>query len=174
MTKRVLVPLDRTDDAEEALKFIPELCDKADEIVLLSIAEPVGRMQTGTRPGRIVHGRQPTSPPGVGITGTLWPDVPMYAETKDQTIQRQLDELEGYLRPRAKALEEQGYEVSMAFEISDDPAAAIVDVARQTKPTFIIMVKTTHPGIGGRLFGTVAQNVIRENVSPVMILPSHA
>jgi nucleotide-binding universal stress UspA family protein len=34
-----------------------------------------------------------------------------------------------------------------------------------------VMTRTTHPGIAERVFGTVAQQVIREGVAPVMILP---
>jgi nucleotide-binding universal stress UspA family protein len=166
------VPLDRTDKAELALKAVSDLCDKGDEVILLSIAEearpPVRRM----RPGRVIVGGE--GGPAGGVSGAARPDLPVYAESYDQTVQRQLNELEDYLRPKARELEAQGFHVSMAFEINDDPADAIADVARRAKPSFIIMVRTTHPGIGQRVFGTVAQQVIREDVAPVMILPAHA
>ncbi len=82
-------------------------------------------------------------------------DMPVYAETSDQAMRRQLDELEGFLKPVARTLE--GFQVQMAFEISSQPADAIVDVARRVKPTFILMTRTTNPGIAQRVFGTVAQ-----------------
>ncbi len=168
MLKRVLVPLDRADNSEEVLKAIPGFCDKDDEIVLLSIAEPVGPTRSGTRPGRILRG---SLGPGVAVISV---DLPEYVETTDQALHRQLDELEDYLSPKAKALEEQGYNVSTALEVSEDPTQTIVDVARQMKPTFIVMVRTMDPGIGERMFGTVARHVIDAGVSPVMMLPSHA
>ena len=97
--------------------------------------------------------------------------MPVYGETTDQTFQRQLNETMNQLRPLAATLEEKGFKVMMAAEVNEDPAEAIADVARRTKPAFILMKRTTHPGIGQRLFGTVAQQVIRANVAPVLILP---
>ena len=172
MARRVLVPLDRTDKAELALHALPTLCDKGDEVILLTIAEEDRPLQLGVRPGRIVRG--PVLGPAGGVAGASRPDLPVYAETHDQAMRRQLDEMEDYMRPKARELESQGFNVSMAFEISNDPARAIVDVARHAKPTFIIMVRTTHPGAGQRVFGTVAQHVIREDVAPVLILPGHS
>lgn len=173
MARRVLVPLDRSKGAEEALKVLPEVCEKGDEIILLSIAEPDRETQVGMRPGRIIRGGGMGSPGG-SVGGFTRPDMPVYAETSDQAIQRALDELQTYLSPKATALEEQGFSVDMAFEISSNPAEAIVEVARRSKPTFIVMARTTHPGIAQRMFGTVAQQVIREDVAPVMILPGQS
>jgi nucleotide-binding universal stress UspA family protein len=170
MPRRVLIPLDRSERAEAALKALPDVCEKGDELILLSVAEPGHETPMGIRPGRVIMSSGLANPGG-GAAGFARPDMPVYAETADQASQRQLDELETYLSPKAKALEEQGYGVHLAFEISNDPAQAIVEVARRTKPTFIVMTRTTHPGIAQRVFGTVAQQVIREDVAPVMILP---
>ena len=151
MTKRILLPLDGTEHAEVALRALPGLSDPGDEIVLLSISEPRKAVQAGMRPGRIIRG---------GSADRTRPDFPVYAESDDQVIQGQLNEL--------------GFnEVELAVEVSEDPAGAIVDVARRVNPTFILMVRTTSPGIGERVFGTVAQRVIREDVSPVMIVPGN-
>jgi len=170
MARRVLVPLDRSKRAEDALKTLPTVCEKGDEVILLSIAEPERELQTGMRPGRVIMGSGMGTNSG-GAAGFTRPDLPIYGETADQALQHQLDELEGYLSPKAKALEAAGFNVSVAFEISSNPAEAIVEVARKVKPTFIVMARTTHPGISARVFGTVAQQVIREDVAPVMILP---
>jgi nucleotide-binding universal stress UspA family protein len=173
MSRSVLVPLDRSDRSEEALKMLPSVCEKGDHIILLSIAEPERELQTGMRPGRVIRGGGMASPGGA-VAGFTRPDMPIYGETSDQAFQHQLDELEGYLAPRARALVEQGFSVDVAFEISTHPAEAIVEVARKSMPTFIVMARTTHPGIAQRMFGTVAQQVIRENVAPVMILPGNS
>ena len=163
MTKRVLIPLDGTEHAEVALQALPGLSDPGDEVVLLSISEPRRAVQTGMRPGRTIRG---------GSANRARPDFPVYAETDDQVIQGQLDELQSYLQTKAAQLKELGFsEVELAVEVSEDPAGAIVDVARRVKPTFILMVRTTSPGFGERVFGTVAQRVIREDVAPVMIVP---
>ena len=171
MSRRVVVPLDRTAHAEAALRVLPEICEEGDEVILLSVAEPARQTLRGMRPGRVVRG-------GVRITGdeagAFSRDYPVYAETGDQVIQGQLDELQNYLLTLATKLEGQGFKVVVIVEISEEPAKAIVDVARRVHPTFIAMVRTTDPRLGERLFGTVAQHVIRENVAPVLILPSSA
>jgi nucleotide-binding universal stress UspA family protein len=170
MARCVLIPLDRSERAEDALTVLSQVCEKGDDVVLLSIAQPERETQVGLRPGRVIMSTGLGSSGG-GAAGFARPDMPVYGETSDQATQRQLDELETYLSPRAKGLQEQGFSVHMAFEISDNPAGAIVEVARRVKPTFIMMARTTHPGIAQRVFGTVAQQVIREDVAPVMILP---
>jgi nucleotide-binding universal stress UspA family protein len=152
--------------------LLPTVCEKGDQITLLSIAEPERELQTGLRPGRVIMGSGFGTGTG-GAAGFARPDLPIYGETADQALEHQLDLLETYLSPKAKALEAEGFIASMAFEISRDPAEAIVEVARRLKPTFILMARTTHPGIAERLFGTVAQQVIRADVAPVMILPGH-
>jgi nucleotide-binding universal stress UspA family protein len=170
MARKVLVPLDLSERAETALKVLPAVCEKGDEIVLLSIAHPQHETQMGMRPGRIISSTGGGVPAGT-VAGFVRPDLPVYAETSDQAAQRQLDDLEGYLTPKARELEQAGFKVHMAFELNNDPAAAIVEVARRVQPSFIVMARTTHPGIAQRVFGTVAQQVIREDVAPVMILP---
>lgn len=169
MARRVLIPLDGSDQATTAIAALPDLASPGDELVLLSIAEPQKALQRGTRPGRIVWGE--VAGPAGGVAGTARPDMPTYVETSDQTLQRQIDEKMNVLRPLASSLESQGFKVMTVAEVNEEPAEAIVDVARRTQPTFILMKRTTHPGIGQRLFGTVAQQVIRANVAPVMILP---
>jgi len=169
MARRILVPLDGTDKAATAIAALPDLASSGDEIVLLSVSEPQTALQRGTRPGRVVWGD--VGGPTGGVAAAARPDMPVYGETTDQTFQRQLNETMNQLRPLAAALEEKGFKVMMAAEVNDDPAEAIADVARRTQPVFILMKRTTHPGIGQRLFGTVAQQVIRANVAPVLILP---
>jgi nucleotide-binding universal stress UspA family protein len=169
MPRRVLIPLDGSDKAAAAIAALPTLASPDDEIVLLSVAEPEKALQRGIRPGRIVWGE--VGGPSCGIGATARPDMPVYGETTDQTFQRQLNETMNQLRLIASKLEGQGFKVMTAAEINEDPADAIADVARRTKPVFILMKRTTHPGIGQRLFGTVAQQVIRANVAPVLILP---
>jgi nucleotide-binding universal stress UspA family protein len=169
MARRVLIPLDGSNHAATAIAALPDVASPGDEIVLLSVAEPQKALQRGMRPGRIVWGE--VAGPAGGVGGTARPDMPTYVETDDQTLQRQIDEKISLLRPLATSLESHGYKVTTAAEVNEDPAAAIVDVARKTQPSFILMKRTTHPGIGQRLFGTVAQQVIRANVAPVMILP---
>jgi nucleotide-binding universal stress UspA family protein len=173
MARRVLVPLDRSKSSEAALEALAQFCEKDDEVILLSIAEPEREVQVGLRPGRVIRGSSAGSAGG-GVAAFARPDMPIYGETGDQAIQRQLNELQDYLSPRAHELTAQGFNVDVAFEISSHPAEAILEVARKSRPTFIVMSRTSHPGLSERLFGTVAQQVIREDVAPVMILPGQS
>ncbi len=170
MAKRAVVPLDRSERAELALHAIPKLLDPEDEIVLLSIAEPKSQIQSGTRPGR--RAMQGVGPQGEAIGGRE-PDIITYADTEDQVIQGQLDEMEDYLQNKAGELHKLGFlNTQLVVEVSGNPAETIADLARRVDPTFIVMVRTTHADIGTRLFGTVAQHLIREDIAPVVILPA--
>jgi nucleotide-binding universal stress UspA family protein len=171
MARRVMIPLDRSERAERALSAIPAMCEQGDEIVLLSIAEPEHETQSGVRHGRVIMGSGMGVPAGGAVAGVTRPDMPVYAETSDQAARRQLDELEGYLRPKARALETEGYNVHLAFELGAKPEDAIVEAARKLNPTFILMTRSSRTGIAQRVFGTVAQHVIQADVAPVMLLP---
>ena len=169
MTRKVLVPLDGTDRAEGALQVLG-LIDRDDEVVLFAAGEPEKSPQRGTRPGRVVPGSV-TSGGGVE-TDILRPDVPIYGRTKDQEIDEKLAQLKDYLEERATGLRGDGYRVEVVVELSSTPAQAIIECARRVKPTFIAMVRTTHQSLADRVFGTVAQHVIRSDVAPVMIFPA--
>ena len=152
------------------MQAIPKLLDPEDEIVLLSIAAPKSQVQRGTRPGRAALFT--LGPQGEAIGGRD-PDIITYAETEDQVIQGQLSEMDDYLHNKASELHKQGFvNTQLLCEVSDNPAETIADLARRVDPTFIVMVRTTHADIGTRLFGTVAQHLIREDIAPVVILPA--
>jgi nucleotide-binding universal stress UspA family protein len=167
--KKVLIPLDGTDMAERALQIV-DLIDKDDEVVLFAAGEPEDSPQRGTRPGRAVLG-DVMGPAGGSVTDVPRPDVPLYVETKDQELQEKLAQLNDYLEGMAAGLRKDGYRVDVVAEISASPAQAIIDCAMKVQPTFIAMVRTTHRSLADRVFGTVAQQVIRSDVAPVMILP---
>jgi nucleotide-binding universal stress UspA family protein len=42
------------------------------------------------------------------------------------------------------------------------------------KPGFIAMLRRTHPGLAERIFGSVASNIVRADVAPVLFVPSPA
>ena len=170
MAKRVLIPLDRTDRSEVALRAVADFCAPGDEVILLTIGLPVQQLQRGTRPGRVIRGGE-TGPAGGGSVVTSRADIPVYAETKDQAIQSQLDEMQDYLLDKASKLEQDGFKVDVHMEVNENPAEAILDLARRTNPAFVMLARSTHHSVGQRIFGTVAQHVIRENVVPVIVLP---
>ena len=98
MAKQILVPLDGTNNAELALSWLEEICDQEDEFILLRAERPVGPRRTGSSPGRGVMPDAIVGPMG-GAMSVVSPDVPKFAETKDQSVQEQLDEAKDYLSP---------------------------------------------------------------------------
>jgi nucleotide-binding universal stress UspA family protein len=97
--------------------------------------------------------------------------MPSYSETRDQSIQRQLDEANDYLGRIASGLRTKGYAVRIEAMVDDDIAGSIVKYAREMKPTFIVMLRTTSSAIGRRLFGSVASSVVNSDVAPVLLFP---
>jgi nucleotide-binding universal stress UspA family protein len=169
LSKSVLIPLDGTKAAERALEVTTLICEKGDSVVLFSAGEVKASPQRGSRPARTVRGA--VSGAG-GVADIPRPDLPVYAETEDQTRQEKLAELTDYLEGLAAKLREAGHSVEVVAELSSDAAQSIVDCARRRKPTFIAMVRSSHKSLAELAFGTVAQHVVRSDVAPVIILPS--
>jgi nucleotide-binding universal stress UspA family protein len=168
MAKRVLVPLDGTKNAEAALASLRQLCEREDELVLIKVEKPAAPTRRGYVPGEYV------SSPAVGVTGAVTPDVPVFAETTDQVSQRQLNESKDYLEGLAANLRTAGYKVVTEVLIDEKPAQAIIDYARRTQPTFIAMLRRTHPELAEIFFGSVASSIARSDVAPVLFVPSPA
>ena len=167
MQKKILVPLDGSPDAEAALAVVMKVCDKGDEIILLTVAnpdEPVEVHQVNTKPGSIVIAPS-------GILSSTAHDMPVYAETPAQALEQMQARLGDYLDSKADLLRKDGFQVLTAVEFSEDAANAIVAFARSCNPAFLVMTRTRHPNVSERIFGTVAQHVVRADVAPVMIAP---
>jgi nucleotide-binding universal stress UspA family protein len=143
--KRVLVPLDGTRNAEAAIPSLVQFCGLDDEVVLLKVEKPESPQRGGYRPSAAVMDAI-TGPVG-GFATLAPPDVPFYVETGGQAIQRQLDEAKDYLEGLAGDLRASGRKVETEVLISDKPDEAIIDYAREMRPTFIAMLRRTHPGL---------------------------
>jgi nucleotide-binding universal stress UspA family protein len=167
--KRILVPLDGTKNAETAISSLGQFCGPGDEVILLKVEKPQAPQRAGFRPSEPVM--ELITGAAVGVASPIPPEVPYYLETGDQTLQRQLDEAKDYLEGLAGALRASGQEVQTEVLISDDPDDAIVDYAREIKPTFIAMLRRTHPGLSEIIFGSVATTVMRADVAPVLFVP---
>jgi nucleotide-binding universal stress UspA family protein len=167
--KRVLIPLDGTKNAEAALAPLAEFCSPEDELTLLTVEKPEAPQRAGYRPSPVVTAAF-TGPAG-GAIGASAPDVPVYAETGDQALQRQLDESKDYLEGLAAGLRARGYRVDTEVLIDEHPDRAIVDYAREMKPAFIAMLRRTKPTVAELIFGSVAASVMRADVAPVLFVP---
>jgi nucleotide-binding universal stress UspA family protein len=170
-TRHILVPLDGTKNAEASFAALEKICEPEDELTLLSVSKPEHRARTGYRPGRLLVG------PATGSTGGyggITPDVPRYADRGYQVWQRQADESKDYLEGLAEVLRAHGFQVQTEVLVDENPDNAIVEYARTHKPTFIAMLRRTHPGLSEMLFGSIASSVVRADVAPVLFVPPAA
>jgi nucleotide-binding universal stress UspA family protein len=176
--KSVLVPLDGTKNAEAALTFLEQICSPEDEFVLLMVEKPEATPVRGHAMGSTMTSSG-VFPDGIGVypdgaPGVAGPGLPIMAETRDQTMQRQVDERKDYLEGLASALRTKGHRVKTEVLLEDKPDEAIVEYARKTRPSFIAMLRRTHPGIRELIFGSIATSVVRADVAPVMFVPPPA
>jgi nucleotide-binding universal stress UspA family protein len=167
--KRVLVPLDGTKSAEAALAPLTEFCGPDDEIILLTVEKPQAPQRAGYRPSPIVTAA--IAGAAAGAISASAPDVPIYIETGEQALQRQLDESKDYLESLAAGLRKRGYKVDTEVLIDEHADRAIVNYAREMKPAFITMLRRTKPTVAALIFGSVASSVMRADVAPVLFIP---
>jgi hypothetical protein len=83
------------------------------------------------------------------VTGAAAPDVPVYRETGDQTLQRQIDEAYEYLQRLAAGLRLNRHKVATEVLIEDEPDKAIIEYARRARSAFIAVLRRTHPSLPG-------------------------
>jgi nucleotide-binding universal stress UspA family protein len=163
--------MDGSGPAEAALPALETICEPGDEIVLLSVQVPARQARKGSKPGVIVTSSV-TGPAGALASSAGGPDIPTFAETYDQTLQRQEDEMRDYLEHHATGLRKRGYETKTVVLIADKPADAILEYARKEKPTVIAMVRRSHRKLGEIIFGSVASDVAKADVAPVLFIPA--
>jgi len=172
--KRVLVPLDGTQTAEAALGALADFCSPEDEVVLLKVEKPERTRASGFRPGKVLSATSVGGPAGGGVAGIAGPDLPVFLESRDQTLQRQVDEAIDYLESLAHGLRAKGLAVKTEVLVDPEPDAAIVNYARHMRPAFIAMLRRTHGSLAELIFGSVASSVARADVAPVLLVPPPA
>ena len=142
MFMRIVVPLDGSELAEQAVLQAMSLCPDAGEIILLQVLRlPL-----------------PVMTPDVGMT------MPM------TDMDEMLDESMSYLNKWVDQLTDQGFNASAVAIEGDNIATAITDYAKEHDVSLI--VKTTHGrgGLSRLVFGSVAEGVLRKTPCPVMFI----
>lgn len=165
---KILVPLDGSVFSEAILSRVVSVAPTLDaQIELLTIAPCQRARQTPA-----TYGPRDTIPAAVS-SGTrlniplLADIVPPPAESREQAVERVEAETLDYLRARARKL---GFEATARVIVSDDPAAAIIDHARDEQVDLIAMTTHGRGGINHLLSGSVTERVIRSGVAPVLTL----
>ena len=141
MYKRALVPLDGSPVAEAIIPFILEIAGPLDMAVrLLRVVEPIRTV--------VMDGASPA--------------------VLDDPVARERD-AEEYLAPIAAALRSRGVEV--AWEVRRGAApTAILAAAKSSGADLIAMSTHGRSGLGRLLFGSVAEQVLRQADVPVFLM----
>lgn len=162
MPRRVLVTLDGSEFSERILPFLPAILRYGDEVVMLAVGPPPRPIRR-----RLDLVDQPLV---VGARVELEPASPQYVEVMDLAIQRERDELKDYLEDRAIILRNEGFSVTTEVLLGEFPAKTIIDYARELGPLFVAMATHGRTGLAHTLSGSVAEEVVRSRVAPVLLI----
>lgn len=165
---KILATFDRSHFSEATLPLLLQIAALPEaEFTLLAVAElPGGRRRRGRsrRPSAIV-----VNAPAGGDAFLVEGAQPAFVETKSQAITRQLAELEDYLRDIATQLPA-GIPYTIEAHVGPHPADIIIERARQEAPAVIVMATHGRTGIVRSLYGSVAEDVLRAGVAPVLLV----
>ncbi len=167
--KRILVPLDGTKSPGNALAKLEELCSPEDELILLNVEKPDHAAHAGFTPGMLLAGRSAST--DGRTSSSVGPDLPRFVETQDQVLQRQRTESMEQLEDLAYPLRKRGFHVRTEALVEPEPEKAIIEYARETKPTFIAVLPRMHPGFIESVLGSAGNRILRAHVAPVLFLP---
>jgi nucleotide-binding universal stress UspA family protein len=142
--KRVLVPLDGSEVGESIMPFILQIAGPLDmTVVLVRVLEP---------------------PPPMAVEGTRYFIPGDLAE-----LQR---DAEDYLAAVAGGLRARGVDVTWETRVGR-PDTEILAAARSAGADLIAMSTHGRSGVGRLLFGSVAEQVLRQADGPVFLIREH-
>lgn len=150
MLKHVLVPLDGSTLADEALAHAEAIVDPQGTVTLVTAVE------VSTVPSY--------GPEMIPMVRTA---VPNYAEAMDN----QIPLAQVYLQRIADTLHARGLNVEYDARLGD-PATVIVEVARERDVDAIVISTHGRSGFGRFLFGSVTTKVLETANRPVFVIPS--
>lgn len=171
--KKILVPLDGSPLAEQALPAVRSLLEQGvEEAVLFAVGEapratPAGRRRGLRRPVPLA------SMPGTFPRGAIPATPRAYAETRDQAIEREEHELLDYLEDIAPRLRDTGRKVTTVARLGD-PAREIIDYAGRNGCDLIVMTTHGRSGLRAVVQGSVMERVLQSGVAPVLALRPRA
>jgi len=146
MYKRILVPLDGSELAECALKHVRAIAKgcKVDKVVLLRVLEPLLSLLTPHDDTSVKRVRE--------------------AEDKLEADARE------YLNKVAGNLKKDGILVETELVVNGEPAAKIIETAKEDEATLIIISTHGRSGVSSWLFGSVAERVVHHSPVPVLMV----
>jgi len=149
MLKHVLVPLDSSTLAEQALAHAQSLLETGGKISLVMAVEVPATSAPGLYPA----------------FGTI--PLLSYEELKEEMSNEALT----YLEHVAANQRENGFDSDTRVQLGD-PAAVIIDAARELHVEAIVMSTHGRSGLSRWLFGSVANKVLSAAPCPIYLIPS--
>jgi nucleotide-binding universal stress UspA family protein len=178
MYKKIVIPLDGSNLAEQALLYLDEVAAHNPEVMLVSVTEKL----TGKVPREEVmehyvsgHKQQQLMPKFIIYQpSVLYPDFdtapPMEPETMKVTVGKMAETAEMYLEKIATRLANKGFEVTTNILLGD-PAKEIVHFAEEQGADLILMASTGgRPGLSRWNIEHIAERVVETTKIPVMLV----
>ena len=142
MYQKILVPLDGSKLAEQAIPYATELCKGNTEVTLL----------------QVVHLPLPLAAPDVSLA------IPM---PDPQELRQEALE---YLETIAEELRQDGTNIKTEAVEQDVTADAIVNYAKEHDIDLIVMTTHGRSGFSRLVFGSVSESVVRHTPCPVLVV----
>lgn len=149
MLKHVLVPLDGSKFAEQALVYAERLIDGDGQLTLLSVVEDVP-----------IYPLVSPSPP------LLAQEIQNYRTfSKNAAVKANQ-----YLHEVSEKISVQP--ITLKVIVSDNVAAAIIEEAQESAVDVIVMSTHGYSGINRWLLGSVTQKVLQASPCPILVIPN--
>lgn len=153
--KRILVGLDGSSWAEAALPYVEKIATAGNTtVVLMRVVPPAGK-STAEPPQNSTHD-EADDRSGVEV---------------DADLRRHDSKAEHYLADIAERLGQRGVTVETAI-VSGEPAPVLIEQAQLRGAELIILSTHGRSGLGRWIYGSVADQVMRESTVPVVLIPS--
>lgn len=166
---KILVPLDGSPFSEAIPPRIAAVVRPlAAEVELVTVVRPAVAHETPVN-----HAPRETVPAGTA-TGSLLniallgDTIPAPAESREQAVERLEAESRDYLTTQAHRYPELAATTLVLF--AADPADAIIARAKETGADLVAMATHGRSGLSHLLAGSVAEQVIRSGVAPVLAI----
>lgn len=151
MYKRILVPMDGSERAEQILPHAENLASKeTSTVILLYVIEPIA----------------PSFTPGMSMMVTAPPqELEIYWKNM-QTAEKEASE---YLQKQAAALSKKGIKTE-AVVLRGDPVNSIVNTAREKDVDLIAMTSHGRSGLERVFYGSVTSGVLHKVDRPLLLI----
>jgi nucleotide-binding universal stress UspA family protein len=156
MIERILVPLDGSQRAEQALGVAEELAQRLGvDLFLIRATTSEAEALRDTVPRGSMGGPDTLDDIAIGVA--------------EDRVQREADMAVLYLESKKQRLEAAG--VRVATEVrSGNAALAIMEYAQEVQASLVVMATHGRSGLGRAIYGSVADAVLRESGTPVLLV----